>query len=418
MKQRFDLKTPAQILVLTAGLLLFLHQVRLAEYNQLWLPVFVLIIALIRLADVELPQGDKVTLDAAVIVASILLFDLPSALVISVGGLIVSTVSRQPGDTFNNPLFQIAERSIVVTTAGMWTGGRYVTAVKPEKMLNLLGWDLLLVIGLCVTFFLLEIALDQLALSHRRASPFFPAFLGSFTLIGPIYFSLASIGILMSMMYTSMGMWSVLIFGLPLIVVHYSFKLYLDIKNTYQHTIAALTRAIQVEDYHQRSHSERVADLATDIGKELGFHGEKLEALGYAALLHDIGKLGLDVDSFDALLDSRTIDTYIAPHAQIGAEILERVEFLRQFADIVRKHHLPFKNEPGVDIKHPLEARVIALANYFDLLTQTPIAERRLSTNQAIARIKREADLFDPKVLRALVNVLRRQRRLIVAAVT
>ena len=218
----------------------------------------------------------------------------------------------------------------------------------------------------------------------------------------------------MAMMYPSMGMWGVWLFGLPLIVVHYSFKLFLDIKNTYKHTISALTRAIQVEDHDQRSHSERVADLAVDIGKELGLHGEKLESLGYAAMLHDIGKLGLDVDSFDVLLDSREMNPEIAPHAQIGAEILEQVEFLKQYADVVRKHHLAFVSHRAVNQEHPVEARIIAVANYFDQLTQTRIAERRLSTNQAVARIKKEAFQFDPKVLRALINVLRRQQRLIV----
>src|SRR3989304_6767011 len=132
-------------------------------------------------------------------------------------------------------------------------------------------------------------------------------------------------------------------------------------------------------------------------------------------MLHDIGKLGLDVDSFDILLDSRDMNPDLAPHAQIGAEILEQVEFLKQYSDVVRKHHLPFVSHRSVDQDHPVEARIIAVANYFDQLTQTRIAERRLSTNQAVARIKKDSFQFDPKVLRALINVLRRQQRLIVA---
>jgi len=386
----------------------------LAAFGQIWLPIFIILVALIRLAEVKLPQGDPITLDASLVVAAMLLFDLPSAMVISVGGMLVATLSRQQKADLGGPLFLLAQRSIVVFIAGLWTSGRYVTAVAPGKSLDLLGWDLVRAIGLCATFFLLELILDQLTLSQRQASPFIPAFLGAFGLVGPIYSSLAAVGILMSMMYPSTGMWGVFLFGLPLIVVHYSFKLFLDIKNTYKHTISALTRAIQVEDHDQQSHSERVADLAVDVGRELGLHGERLEALGYAAMLHDIGKLGLDVDSFDVLLDSRGMNPEIAPHAQIGAEILEQVEFLKQYADVVRKHHLPFVSHRAVDQDHPIEARIIAVANYFDQLTQTPIAERRLSTNQAVARIKREAFQFDPKVLRALIGVLKRQQRLIV----
>lgn len=416
MKQQPSVTTLTRISILVTGLFLFGLEGRLATFNHIWLPVFIVLVALVRLAEVQLPQGDSVTLDASLVVAAMLLFDLPNALIIAVGGMLLAVFGRQQRVDLGGPLFMIAQRSIVVIVAGLWTNGHYVTALAPDKSLQLIGWDFTKASGLCVTFFLLELAFDQLTLSQRQSTPFIPAFLGSFRLIGPIYFSLAAIGVLMSMMYPSMGMWGVFIFGLPLIVVHYSFKLFLDIKNTYKHTISALTRALQVENHDQQSHSERVASLSIDIGRELGLHGERLEILGYAAMLHDIGKLGLDVDSFDALLDSQQMNPEIAPHAQIGAEILEQVEFLKQYADVVRKHHMPYVSHRSVDFDHPLEARIIAVANYFDQLTYTPIAARRLSTNQAVARIKKEAFQFDPKVLRALVGVLKRQQRLIVTA--
>ncbi len=419
MKSERTFLTFINLIILAAGLTLLATEARavdLSEVSLLALVVFMIIVALIRIADVELPQGDRVTLDAAIVVATALLFAQPAVLIIAAGGIIIAEVSRDQSSGFKKILLPVAQRSIIIFVASLWMGGRYVTASDPDRTLNLLGPDLIWALALCVTFFVLEIVFDQFSMSQRRSLPFTPAFLGSLTLIGPVYFSLASIGILMSIMYPSMELWGVFLFGLPLVVVHYSFELVLSIKNTYRHTISALTRAIQVEDYHQRSHSERVADLSINIGRELGFHGERLESLGYAALLHDIGKLGLDIDSFDALLDSKRADDGIVPHAQIGAEILEQVEFLEQFADIVRKHHLPYRGGPDADRRHPLEARIVALANYFDQLTQTALAERRLTSNQAVARIKKESFNFDPKVIRALINVLKRQQRLVVPA--
>ncbi len=415
MQAKTNIKTHIRVVIVAVGFLLFFFNVRQAELNNLWLPALIVLVALVRLAEIELPQGDGICLDAALVLAAMLLFNLPSALAIAIGGMVIATLSRQKTPDFGRPLYMIAERSIVVVTAGLWTGGRYVTAPAPNS-LNLLSWDLLAAAALCLTFFVLEIGLDQLSVSNKHESPFIPAFLGSFALMSHIYFSLASIAVLIAMMYPSMGIWSILIFGIPLIVVHYSFKLFLNIKNTYKHTIAALTRAIQVEDYLHKSHSERVADLSVDIGREMGLFGDKLERLGYAAMLHDIGKLGLDIDSFDATLDSRNMNPDDVPHAQIGAEILEQVEFLKEYADVVRKHHLPFTNKRNVNQEHPPAARIIAVANYFDLITQTPLADRRLTPNQAVARLKKESLQFDPKVMRALINVLKRQNKLIVTA--
>src|SRR3989304_5454009 len=179
MRQQFSFFIFTRLTILTTGLLIFATQVRLAEFGQIWLPIFIVLIALVRLAEVELPQGDKVTLAACVVVAAVLLFDLPSALTIAVAGMLVATFSRQTKADLGGPLYLVAQRAIVVTTAAWWTNGRFVTAVAAPNQLELLGFDLVRALGLCVTFFLLEIALNQFALSQRQAAPFVPAFLGS-----------------------------------------------------------------------------------------------------------------------------------------------------------------------------------------------------------------------------------------------
>lgn len=144
--------------------------------------------------------------------------------------------------------------------------------------------------------------------------------------------------------------------------------------------------------------------------------GNRLEAVNYAALLHDIGKLGLETGSFDAYLDSDGITQQQIPHAMIGAEILEQVKFLRPFAKIVLKHHLSYEpNRRHNDIDHPLEARIITVANYYDQLTLGREVSQRLTPHQAIAKIKKDAFQFDPKAVRSLVSVLKKKGRLIVA---
>lgn len=376
---------------------------------------FTLAIALVRISDLKPSVAEEISFDAAFVLAAMLLFSLPDALFVAVGGLLLAILVRQINFDFGGPLFLVAQRSLVIFVAGSWLGGRYLLA-SGDNRLHFFGWQSLLVIGACLTYFLLQLLFQEFNNALLKAAPFWPSFLGSLKFLAQIYLALASIGVLTALMYHSMGIYTLILFVIPLIVVRYSFRLLLDIKNTYRHTIAALARIIEVEDPNQRSHSERVADLATDIAKEMGMIGDRLEAVTYAALLHDIGKLGLDAGSFDSFLDTKEMSENEIPHALIGAEILEQVEFLKPFAAIVAKHHVPFTpDRRNVDIEHPPESRIIAVANYYDQLTLAREVSQRLTPNQAVAKIKKEAFQFDPKAVRSLINVLKRQGKLIVA---
>lgn len=405
-----------RLIVMASGLTVFVYYFRLFRPRSLVETLaFIAAITLVRLFDLRLSAGEEVSLDASFTLAALLLFSFPDALLVSIGGLLLAALAQQPKVNFGGPLYLVAQRSLVILLAGLWLNGRYLLA-SADNRLNFFSWQALLVLGAGITYFLVELSLQELDNSLSKATPFWPSFLGALQFLAQIYLALASIGVLAALMYNAIGIYTLLLFAVPLIVVRYSFRLFLDIKNMYRHTIAALSRIIEVEDPNQRSHSERVADLATDIAKELGLTGNRLEAVGYAALLHDIGKLGLDVNSFDMYLDTKELSEDHIPHALIGAEILEQVEFLRSYAPIVAKHHLPFiSSRRHVDVTHPLESRIIAVANYYDQLTLTREVSQRLTPNQAVAKIKKEAFQFDPKAVRALINVLRRQGKLIVA---
>jgi len=402
--------------IMALGLGVFFYNVRFFHMSSIVeTTIFIGVIAAVRFFDFNFSHIENVHFESAFIIATLIIFSLPNSLFISIGGLLLATMIKPEKNIFGGPLYLISQRSLTIFLAGFWLNKHYLIAPGSERLI-FFSWEAILILAACLTYFFVEILLSEINKAFNNATPLWVSFITSIQFLGQIYLALISIGILTALIYPSMGFYSLLIFSALLVVVRYSFRLFLDIKDTYRHTIAALCRIIEVEDPSQRGHSERVADLATDIAMEMRLTGNRLEAVGYAALLHDIGRLGLEEGSFDDYLDTDGITQKQLPHALIGAEMLEQVKFLRPFAKIVSKHHLPYEpNRRHNDIDHPLEARIITVANYYDQLTLGREASQRLTPNQAIAKIKKDAFQFDPKAIRSLITVLKKKRKLIVA---
>lgn len=303
-------------------------------------------------------------------------------------------------------LFQLGEKTILIVVATVFyrlLGGAAGQFDIPQNLISLLG--------LCLAYFAVELILEQLFFSLERGVAFRTAFKGSLALLAPAYVALSSLGLLMALMYREMSAWSLPLLFFPLLVVRYSFKLLLDIKGTYKSTIKALATAIEVQDPARRGHAERVAEFSIGLARELGIHGDRLERIGNAALLHDIGRIGVDKESLDSLLETAEAENGLAPHAVVGAEIVDQVEYLRPARYIVQAHHKPYDGtKRSSDPEHPLGARIIHVASYYDELINAESLEEKLSPHQAIERIKKDQGIhFDPRVVRALINVLRRQ---------
>lgn len=369
--------------------------------------IFAIAVAICRLLDIQLPQGGKLHIDAAVIIASILLFPLADTLVIVACGLLVSMLLRQVRLGVSDVAYPLAVKVLTVYAASSVfyaAGGEY------GKVEPFFGFFSLLL--LCFVYFLTDLGFDQLNIAFRHGTPYLPALIASFRFFGPIYLSLSALGVLLSLMYKGMGYWGIMLFFLPLMVTRLSFKSFLDIRNVYRKTIEALSNAIEAQNSSRHGHGRRVANYAVDIAKELGIRGRELELIGYAALLHDIGMLGVDEDSLDHLLEQASTRSGDAPHAIIGAEVMEQVDFLKDAAEMVRRHHVPVDKVKSFN-EVPIGARIINVASYFDKLTKTDSPDERLTAYQAVSKIKREQGMsFDPKVVRALVNILHKQGKL------
>lgn len=140
--------------------------------------------------------------------------------------------------------------------------------------------------------------------------------------------------------YEYAGLWSLVLFGIPVYMVFQAHRLFEDMRRAYKSTVAALSTALEADEPYTHGHSYRVAQYALRIGRRMRMSSHELETLEYAGMLHDIGKIAItnDIVCKPARLSKEEFDI-LAAHPAIGGEIVEQMDFLKGAADLVRHHH-------------------------------------------------------------------------------
>lgn len=175
--------------------------------------------------------------------------------------------------------------------------------------------------------------------------------------------------------------------------------------------VQCLTASLRAKDEYTYKHSRRVAEIAAQIGNELGFPAETLGQLHLGGLLHDIGKIGVDdriLQKEDVLNDDEFED--VKQHPRIGCIILENIEPLKSIIPIVRHHHERYdgKGYPDrlIGDQIPFEARVVAVADSFDAMTSDRSYRAARSFNDAIKILSEGADTqWDGRIVNAFLKI-------------
>lgn len=173
-------------------------------------------------------------------------------------------------------------------------------------------------------------------------------------------------------------------------------------------TIQALAAAIEAKDHVARGNPRRVHLFATEIGKEMGLSKPELDALGAAAVLHDIGNLAVPehILSKPGKLTREEFEK-VRIHPVIGAEILERVRFPYPVGPIVRSHHERWNGSGYPDglrqEEIPIGARILAVVDCLDALATDRQHRSGISLEAALRHVSAESGSgFDPKVVQVL----------------
>ena len=183
------------------------------------------------------------------------------------------------------------------------------------------------------------------------------------------------------------------------------------LRKTHLATIAALSRSMEVKDYHTGGHTERVAEIAVALARRLGFAGADLEAIEVGALLHDIGKIGIPESILHkpAPLDEGEWKI-MREHPVISDYILSEVDLHPAVREIARSSHERWDGDGYPDRiageQIPLSARIVAVADAIDAITSDRPYRVARTSAEAFHEVRvNVGKQFCPKVLEALEQV-------------
>jgi len=175
-------------------------------------------------------------------------------------------------------------------------------------------------------------------------------------------------------------------------------------------TVKALAAAIDGKDKYTRGHSERVSRISVAIGKRLGMQEPELETLRMSALLHDIGKIGID-DSILKKPTALTEEEYeiMKTHPQRGYKIMSQIPAMKDFLPGMYMHHemVNGKGYPqglaGDQI--PMQAKIVSVADTFDAMTIDRPYSKGMDLPSALERLRSFVGTrYQSEVVEALIE--------------
>jgi putative nucleotidyltransferase with HDIG domain len=376
----------------------------------LWVPAlgFLLAVLVAELFASHFRDDVNVSLSNIIILVAILVYGVEVAVVGALGAL---------------PVFAIRASDLrVLRTA--FNSGQYVLAAAAAGFVY--GWplenfeldfpasgSLAFILAAALTYSVVNHALVAVVVSISSSERFF----GAFRSVGPsivLQVQYVGIAVLAAVILLRASPWALLLMAVPTLIARYGLLAFQRLDESYDRLVRSFVKAIEIKDLYTRGHSERVAELSVHVAEELGVPYDERRLTRYAALLHDVGKIGvplciinkpgpLDDDEFEA----------IKQHPSIGADILHDIDFLAPAIDIVRYHHerLDGRGYPhGVGEEELSDiVRIVTAVDAFDAMTSTRSYRRALAVADAVAELRRCAGRqFDPRMVEALAAVVER----------
>jgi len=328
-------------------------------------------------------------------------------------------------------LIYLSGKTLAGCAAG-WSAVLAERAVNPDSLVALVAVAAVAsVVGTAVEFFVTAVTL---LLRHgTRPLELWRLLRGSIAVSVALY---APVTALIAFTYGRVGVEVLAFFVVPLIAAHLSFRMHarqaqlieelgdsnarLEAANEHLRRVnvsfaAAMVRALDSRDKYTAGHSAAVAVYCRDIAVELGLPEADVTRVHLAALVHDIGKIGINAELLEkrsALDDDEWAE--MRRHPEIGARILAEVEDYSDIALVVRSHHERWDGVGYPDglAGHaiPRLARIIAVADSYNAMTSDRAYRAAMTTDRAIQQlILGRGSQFEAPLVDAFLAVLKRE---------
>jgi len=343
---------------------------------------------------VTLPSGEMLRVTGMVTVAAAALLGLHQAVIVMLMGSLLGRISARALSTerlTHHLVGALYSAALVGISALAWSGVREWAAW--------LGDSLALAVAPLVAG-LLYSALDLLGsalLSTEKPSAGIRVVLGDLVrMTYRLYLGQVCLGVVAVLLWPSMREWSLALLAVLGLMMLYSFNLYLRVRSSYQETIRALGRVSELSLPALDGHAQRVSDMAVSVGRRLGCSPRELENLNYAALLHGVGRVGEEADS--------GLSPDAALQASRGAEIVERIPFLADTADLIRYQYSLPEADSGVSRRITKLAHVVGACSRYSIAYRIAIDSGESDPVAAALRgvMTDEMNTSDPELLTAL----------------
>ncbi len=305
--------------------------------------------------------------------------------------------------------FNVGQLVVAVTVAGfvLRASGHAAVGLQSPN-------DYLWAIGMFLSYSVVNLALVRGVVSLSSGGGFFYGLWKSIREFALQYLVLCVSALLLTVLY-SISVWHVFLALIPLVLVHVSFRSYLQLQTEARKTFEKISRILDERDHYTAVHSSSVAELSVKIGQEMGLSEREIEKIDIAARVHDIGKVAIP----DAVLlkpgplDDAEWET-MKRHPVISAELIEGLEIYSHVANAVRHEHERWNGSGYPDglkgDEIPIVARIIAAADVYDALSTDRPYRKAFTHEESIEMIgEMRGSELDPGVTDALKRILSSQ---------
>ncbi len=330
--------------------------------SYLW---FFAAVLLLDALEITLPRGDSILVSGSVVAAVAIIRGPAAAVIIGVVSILTVQVARRGVVGLTESISRALLRGAAVLLA---TSASRFIPVAPGPGIH---WSRILLLP--AVALIGEMVGQQLLSAYRTHRPLRPLLAGNIRRQALLVAAEVCVAGLAAVLYDSVGLWALVPVVTLMVLIRQAYAMLLEIRETYHQTLQVLVDAAESTEAGRTGHSERVANIAREIGAGCGLSTADIERVSYAALLHDVHGISDYPHSHDGLQGTAT-------------SVVKEVGFFAEVVPVLRVVEGDESDEAIPTEKEMLAGYIVALASDIDAAIHPEVAEAHDSSG--VARVR------------------------------